>query len=499
MAKETTTFELMLPIRDRVTPAYRWLCAALRAEILEGRLRPGARLPSTRDLALQYELSRGTIVTAFDELKAEGYIEGGVGSGTFVAKTLPDDLFQVSRTARRGPSPQKPSRRTLSDFGRRTTLIPVLETRPSTAFRTNMPAVNLFPQTLWAQITARRLRKASTSLLMSCSPMGYRPLQEAVADYVSTSRGVNCGPEQVAIVSGVQEALDLTARLFVNPGDRVGIEDPGYNGAALVFEAARARIALLPVDDEGMVVSETALRGARLVYITPAHQYPTGATMSLRRRLELLAWAHKEAALIFEDDYDSEYRYSGRPVPSLQGLDRAGQVLFAGSFNKSVFPSLRLGYMVVPADLIDRFAAAKSMISRHPPLLEQAVLCDFMTEGHFGRHLRRMREIYADRLSVLLGAAREKLAGLLEVSKVEAGLQTAGLLARGLTGDGASEAALARGVDVVSLSAFSRGRVAPEGLQMGFAAIDAKEIRRGVHELAIALESEAAASLRKPR
>jgi GntR family transcriptional regulator/MocR family aminotransferase len=498
MAKETATFELMLPMRDRATPAYRWLCAALRAEILEGRLRPGARLPSTRDLALQYELSRGTIVTAFDELKAEGYIEGGVGSGTFVAKTLPDDLLQVSRTARR-PSPQRPSRRALSDFGRRATLIPVLETRPSTAFRTNMPAVNLFPQALWAQITARRLRKASTSLLMSCSPMGYRPLQEAVADYVSTSRGVNCAPEQVAIVSGVQEALDLTARLFLNPGDRVGIEDPGYNGAALVFEAARARIALSPVDDEGMVVSDAALRNTRLVYVTPAHQYPTGATMSLRRRLELLAWAQREGALIFEDDYDSEYRYSGRPVPSLQGLDRVGQVLFAGTFNKSIFPSLRLGYLVVPVDLVERFTAAKSMISRHPPLLEQAVLCDFITEGHFGRHLRRMREVYAERLSTLLGAARERLGGLLEVSKVEAGLQTAGLLAKGLSGESASRAASARGVDVVPLSAFCRGRVAPEGLQLGFAAIDEREIRRGVHELAIALESVATGSSRKAR
>jgi len=241
------------------------------------------------------------------------------------------------------------------------------------------------------------------------------------------------------------------------------------------------------VDDEGLVLSPSSLRGARLVYATPAHQFPLGMTMSLRRRLALLDWARSSGALIFEDDYDSEYRYSGRPVPSLQGLDRSGLVLFSGGFNKVLFPSLRLGYLVVPPDLVDSFAAAKSVASRHPPLLEQTVVLDFIAAGHFGRHIRRMREVYAERLSVLFESARERLAGLLEISPIEAGLQTVGRLLAGIDEESAAKAAKARGVEVVPLSGFSRGAAAYEGLQLGFAAVDAREIRRGVRELAAAL------------
>ncbi|MGA8674817.1 MAG: PLP-dependent aminotransferase family protein, partial [Candidatus Acidiferrales bacterium] len=296
-----------------------------------------------------------------------------------------------------------------------------------------------------------------------------------------------CVAEQVAIVSGVQEALDLVARLFLNPGDRVCMEDPGYPGAAIAFEAVGAIISAARVDDEGMELRDSVLRGARLVYVTPGHQFPSGITMSLPRRLELLEWTRKSGALILEDDYDSEYRYSGRPVPAMQGLDRNGLVLFAGSFSKVLFPSLRLGYLVIPADLLDRFAAAISVTSRHAPVLEQAVLCDFITEGHFGRHLRRMREVYAERLSVLLENARHKLAGLLEISTIEAGLQTVGWLQRGINGESATAAAAKRDVEVIPLSRYSRGRMAREGLQLGFAAVDTREIRRGVEELAIAL------------
>ncbi len=480
----------MLPARDADTPAYRWLYETLRSQILEGRLRPGVRLPSTRDLSRQYELSRGTITYAFEQLKAEGYTEGSVGSGTYVSSTLPDDLLRVGgEVETEPPTPRRPRRR-LSDQGQRVTAFPVLENRPSRAFRSNLPALDLFPTTLWTQITARRLRRASTSLLLGCGPMGYRPLQDAVCAYLSASRGLKCRPEQVAITSGTQEALDLTARLFLNPGDRVCMEDPGYIGAALLFEARGARISTAAVDDEGMKPNAANLRRARLVYVTPAHQFPLGSTMSLARRLKLLDCAEKSGALIFEDDYDSEFRYSGRPVPALQGLDRGEHVLFAGSFSKVLFPSLRVGYLVVPSDLVDVFAATKSVTSRHPPLLEQAVLCDFITAGHFARHLRRMRQVYAERLSVLLDGARQHLAGLLEVSKVEAGLQTAGWLCAGLDGKSAANAAAARGVEVTPLSRYSRGRLAREGLQLGFAAVDPAEIERGVRELATALEME---------
>lgn len=483
MTKRTTSLGLMLPPGDSKKPAYRWLYECLRGEILEGRLRPGSRLPATRDLARQYDLSRGTIVNAFEQLKSEGYVAGSVGSGTYVSKILPDELLQVKQLANGHKSAAGKTRRSLSDYGRRVVPFPVFQVRPVRAFRANHPALDLFPMDLWAQITARRLRRVSTAHLLGCSAMGYRPLRDAVADYLNASRGVKCKPEQVAIVSGVQEALDLAARLFLNPGDRVAMENPGYVGAAIVFKAAGAKISPVPIDDEGMQLLERNLRAAKLVYVTPGHQFPLGITMSLGRRLELLAWARKAGALIFEDDYDSEYRFTGRPVPALQGLDRHGLVLYAGSFSKVMFPSLRLGYVVAPADLVDAFAATESVTSRHAPLLEQAVLCDFITEGHFGRHIRRMREVYAERLAVLLESAREELAGLMEISNIEAGLQTVGWLRDGLSAQEIAKAAAERDIEMIPLSDYTLGRTEREGVQLGFAAVDAAEIRRGVREL----------------
>jgi GntR family transcriptional regulator/MocR family aminotransferase len=492
MSMQKTGFGLMLPPRAPGTPAYRWLQTALRLEILEGRLRPGARLPATRELASLYGLSRGTIVNAFEQLQAEGYVQGSVGSGTYVSTVLPDDLLQVTRHAGAPPlAPPKTSRRfsrPFSRYGVRVRPFPSLETGAARAFRTNLPALDLFPTTLWTQITARRLRRVSTSLLYGCGPMGYRPLQEAVADYLGASRGVRCLPEQVAILSGVQEALDLAARLFLDPGDRVCMEDPGYVGATLAFKAAGATIAAAPVDDEGMELRPRHLRGARLVYITPGHQSPLGMAMSLPRRLALLDWARKAGALIIEDDYDSEYRYSGRPIPALQGLDRHGLVLFSGTFSKVLFPSLRIGYLVVPRDMVERVAAAKSVMNRHAPVLEQAVLCDFITDGHFARHVRRMREVYAERLSVLLEEARLRLAGLLEISPVEAGLQTVGWLRDGIDAESAAQGAAARGVEVTPLGDYSQRRMTRQGWVLGFAAADKREIRRGVRELAALLE-----------
>ncbi|MBA3260030.1 MAG: PLP-dependent aminotransferase family protein [Gemmatimonadales bacterium] len=488
MARQLSRFPLMLPPRRPGTPATQWLYAALRAAILERRLRPGARLPATRELAAYYRLSRGTIVSAFDQLKAEGYVEASVGSGTYVAGVLPDRLLEVGRKAG-APVPAERSRsRRLSHYGRRVRPFESLRLGPIRAFRANLPALDLFPTALWAQVTTRRLRQATMDLLLTCGPMGYPPLQEAVADYLTTSRGVRCVAGQVAIVSGVQEALDLVARLFLDPGDRVAMENPGYPGATLVFRAFGANVTPVRLDEEGIVLGDSALRGARLVYVTPAHQFPLGVSMSLARRLALLEWARSTGAVIFEDDYDSEYRYAGRPVPALQGLDRHGQVLFAGSFSKVLFPSLRLGYLVVPLDLVDRFAAARSIVNRHAPLLDQAVLADFITGGHFGRHIRRMRAMYAERLSVLLESAKQDLAGLLDISGVEAGIQTVGWLRGGLGGESAASVAARREVEVTPVSRYATGRVAPDGLVLGFAAVDPPEIRWGVRELAAALE-----------
>ena len=504
MPKRVTPFELMLATRVPETPAYRWIYGALRTEILEGRLRPGSRLPSSRDLAIQYRLSRGTIVTAFEQLKSEGYIEGTIGSGSYVSKVLPEQLLQVTSARVATPSASQARQRStelhpfgsgvrrahrnLSDYARRLELYPPLDLRHSRAFRAYVPALDLFPTTLWARMAGRRFRTATATLLLGCDSLGYPPLREAIADYLRTSRGVRCSAEQVAIVSGVQEAMDLTARLFLNPGDRLCMENPGYVGASCVFEAIGARVVPAPVDDEGIVLDHRSVRGARLVYVTPGHQFPLGITMSLARRLQLLELAEKSDALIFEDDYDTEYRYSGRPMPALQGLDRTGRVLYAGTFSKTLFPSLRLGYLVVPTDLVPIFRSAKAVTNRHAPVLDQAVLCDFISEGHLGRHLRRMREVYSERLSVFLENARQRLSGLLEVSNIEAGLQTVGWLGDGIDDETAAKAAAARQVEVIPLSWYDRGKPKRQGLQLGFAACTPNEIRRGVGDLAIALE-----------
>ena len=490
MVKKTTSYELVLPQRNPEVPAYQWLYEAVRSEILGGRLHPGTRLPSTRDLGSQYELARGTIVTAFEQLKSEGYVEGSVGSGTYVSRILPEELLHIVSGGGAKPAVQRKRQLTISNYGRRARLFAGYENRTTRAFRCNLPALDLFPAELWTQITSRCLRRISTRLLMGCDPLGYLPLREALSDYLGASRGVKCVPEQVAIVSGVQEALDLVARLFLNPGDRVCMESPGYPGASLVFQAFGAKISAASLDNEGIRIQDLPTRGVRLIYVSPAHQFPLGTTMTLPRRLQLLESARRSGALIFEDDYDSEFRYSGRPIPALQGLDGNGLVLYAGSFSKVLFPSLRLGYLVIPSDLLPRFEAIKSLTSRHAPLLEQLVLTDFITAGHFGRHLRRMREVYAERLSVLLDEACLRLAGLLEISSVEAGLQTAGWLRRGIDDESAAAAAAKRDVDVTPLSRYSLCKVARHGLHLGFAAVDTREIRRGVRELAIALETE---------
>ena len=490
MARETTSFSLSLPAPPAGGSLYRWLYDELRSAILDGRLRPGARLPATRDLAATYGLSRATIVTAFEQLKSEGYVEGQPGSGTYVSQVLPEQLLNV-----RGPRAEKkrlPHRRVaLSAYARRLQPFRGVPPRPIRAFRANQPALDLFPTTLWAQMAARRLRRVSTNLLAGGEALGYRPLRQAVADYLNSSRGVKCSAEQVLILSGAQEALDRTARILLNPGEPVWMEEPGYPGAAVVFRALGARICPVPVDAEGIDLDRglRKWKSARLVYVTPAHQFPLGVTMSLRRRLALLEWARRSGTLIFEDDYDSEYRYSGRPVPAMQGLDRSGVVIFAGSFSAVLFPALRLGYLVVPPDMVDVFAAAESVSTHHPPLLDQAILCDFITEGHFARHIRRMRELYAERLSVLLEAARDKLADVLEISTVEAGLQTVGWLKHGIRAERVAELAAKRDLEVVPLSHYASGRSRREGLILGFAAVDPRELRRGVEELVTVLEA----------
>jgi GntR family transcriptional regulator/MocR family aminotransferase len=489
MPKLATSLPLSLSAPSPGTPLYRWFYGELRFAILERRIAPGARLPATRDLAREYNLSRATVVTAFEQLKSEGYVEGRIGAGTYVSEVLPEDLLQVARTGTGRAA--GPRRVRWSSYARRLKLFRGGEPRITRAFRANQAALDAFPTTLWGQVSARRLRRASAQLLAGGEALGYRPLRQAVAEYLNGSRGVKCSADQVLIISGVQEALERTAHLLLDPGDPVWVEEPGYPGAAIVFRAVGAKVCPVPADAEGLDLELGRRRWpeAKLVYVTPAHQFPLGVTMSLRRRLALLEWARRSHTLIFEDDYDSEYRYSGRPIPALQGLDRAGVVIFAGTFNEVLFPALRLAYLVVPPASVDRFAAAQSVSMRHAPLLDQAVLCDFITEGHFARHIRRMRELYAERLAVFLESSRSRLSGLLEIPSVEAGLQTVGWLAPGIRADRAAEDAAQRDVEVIPIGRYASRRFRRQGLLLGFAAVDARELRRGVEELARSLEA----------
>jgi GntR family transcriptional regulator / MocR family aminotransferase len=504
MPRKTTSLPLSLPAPSAGSSLYRWLYEQLRGAILDGRLQPGARLPATRDLAEAYGLSRTTIVAAFEQLRSEGYVEGRVGSGTYVAEVLPEDLLTVRGGREEGRLPHR--RIGLSQYAKRLTPFRTAQEYPVRAFRTNQPALDLFPTTVWAQVAASRLRRATTAMLGGGAALGYRPLREAVAEYLNTSRGVKCAVDQVLIVSGAQEGFDRTARLLLNAGDAAWMEEPGYPGAAVVLRAMGAKIRAVPVDEEGLDFEAASIsssphrnrkgagratsRGSRpkLAYVTPGHQFPLGMTMSLRRRLALLEWARKSGVVIFEDDYDSEYRYSGRPVPALQGLDRAGVVIFGGSFSAVMFPGLRLGYLVVPEEMVDIFAAAQSVSTHHPALLGQAVLCDFIRGGHFARHIRRMREVYAERLGVLLKAAGKELSGVLEIPNVEAGLQTIGLLRASYPADKLAKEAAKKNVELKSLNRYYSREKPLNGIVMGFAAVEPKELRRGVEVVAGVLD-----------
>jgi len=489
MAKQHSTLPLSLREPQAGTPLYRWLYEELRAAILAGHLRPGTRLPATRDLAEQYGISRPTIVAAFEQLHSEGYVEGRVGSGTYVSQTLPDQFLQAPKTATRPK--QRRRRIALSAYAHRLEPLRRADSKRVRAFRANLPALDEFPTALWAQIAARRLRHVTAGLLAGGEARGYRPLREAVAEYLNTSRGVKCSADQVLIISGVQEALNRAAHVLLDPGEPVWMEEPGYPGAAAAFRAVGAEICWVPVDAEGLNLEAGIQRWprARMVYVTPGHQFPLGVTMSLRRRLSLLEWARRARTIIFEDDYDSEYRYSGRPIPALQGLDKASVVIFAGSFSLVLFPSLRLGYVVVPEDLVDTFAAAASVSTHHPPLLDQVILCDFIREGHFARHVRRMRQLYADRLGILIEAAGQRLGDMLELRNVEAGLRTVGWLKRGISAEQVTKAVAERDVEVVPLSRYSSGKAHRNGLALGFAAMNERELRRGVEELGKVLEA----------
>jgi GntR family transcriptional regulator/MocR family aminotransferase len=449
---------------------------------------PGTRLPSSRALADDLGVSRTTTLLAVQQLQAEGYLTGRRGSGIFVADELPDDLLR-RRTAR--PPVRHP---TLSRRGAALVAAPQGAQRlpgPPRPFRIGTPGVDLFPAALWWRLASRRLRSITPTQLDYGEPAGLRALREAIADHVQTARGTRFSADQVLIVAGAQQGLELISRVLLDPGDRVWMEEPGYPGARSALLGAGARIVPVPVDAEGLAVETGARRAgdARLAYVTPSHQYPLGVPMSLPRRLALLRWASRAGAWVIEDDYDSEFRYGARPVPCLHGLDVDGRVIYVGSFSKTLFPALRLGFLVVPPDLQDGLRAARAAADQHPPVLDQAVLADFIGEGHFARHLRRMRVAYRERLDALTEAAARFCRGALRLRPTRTGLHAIAELEGAVAGRVSREAAV-RGVEATPLSAYFARRGRPvNALVLGFAAVRPEAARRGMERLAAAIEA----------
>lgn len=483
MPKTISSFELTLKSRPRHQTLTNWLYGELRSAILEGRLAPGARLPASRDFARQYELSRGTVVSVLERLQTEGYVSSRVGRGTWVNRV------EAPRPARQAAATPAYIRRVVSTYKRPQPWLDVAFVGGTRPFRIGDPAVHEFPSDVWGHIAADRARHFRSWIKKGGDRRGYRPLRDAIAEYLRTSRGVHCTAEQIVIVSGIQQALDLLARLLLKKGDPIWMEDPGYFGARIALENAGARNIAVPVDEEGLSVS-AGMRicpDAKGAYVTPAHQFPLGVTMSLERRMALLRWASRTGAFVIEDDYDSEYRFEGPPLPALQSLDHHSSVIFIGSFSKTLFPSLRIGYVVLPEPLIDCFVGFRYRADLRNSSFDQAVLCDFIVEGHLARHLRRMRNLYAERLATLMDGARQHLDGLLEISNVRAGLYTIGYLRNGMTSRQAETLAAAQGVEVLGVDRCTLKRPDPNALALGFGGFDEPAIRQGLIRLAKAL------------
>ncbi len=497
MSKGSEWFSLAAVNLDRegTEALHKQLYYQLSQAILSRRLVAGTRLPSTRAMAADLAISRNTVITAFEQLLADGYIEGRIGDGTYVSRSLSEDLL-TSHTHAKTTMGEKPLRAQLSKRGE--TIVAALpdiwkdrRERPR-IFRVGLPAYDEFPFDIWRQLTAKRLRSLPNSVLMYDEPAGYGPLREAVATYVGASRGVRCEPEQVIIISGSQSALDLAAQFLLDPGDAVWIEEPGYIGARTVLRAAGARLVPVPVDKDGIDVEAGIRRevNAKLAYVTPSNQFPLGTTMSLSRRLELLEWAATKNAWILEDDYDSEYRYEGRPLTALQGMDNYDRVIYIGTFSKVLTPAFRLGYAIVPPSLVDAFTFAQLIGSRRSATLMQATMCDFISDGHFARHIQRTRALYMQRRAALVQAIASTLSGVLEVTSGNAGLHVLARLPEGMDDKEISRQAAKLGIEAFALSHIALEPLSRGGLLLGYGAVTTKESQEGVHLLKTAIAAQ---------
>ena len=473
-------------------PLHRQLYEELRRSILSGRLAPGQRVPSTRTLAVSLGVSRATVTQSYEQLLSEGYFQAVTGSGTFVGRHLPDDLLRPAtvKAAAGVARAARPSVR-LSNYGASLADVEAFEPSGQESqinFCYGRPAFDAFPLQQWRRLLLRHCRTGQRAMLdYALDSLGYEPLREAIAHHLARSRAVVCQADQVIIVSGSQQALDLITRVLVERGETVAMEDPGYLGARRAFLAQGAKLLPVPVDEAGMMVEYLAARQTakpKLIHVTPSHQFPTGAVLSLPRRLELLAWAAQSGAMIVEDDYDSEYRYGSRPIPALQGLDQSESVIYVGTFSKMMFPALRLGYMVVPRSVAHVLARAKWLADRHAPMLEQYALADFINEGHLERHLRRMRTLYDQRRQALVRALKLHFGERVTIMGESAGMHLTARLQTKLSDEEIIRRAEEAGVGLVSARVyFLKARWNNEYI-FGYASLSERRIQEGVRRLA---------------
>src|SRR5271163_580396 len=471
--------------RTQLKPLHRQIYDAFRTMIVERSLRSGQQIPSTRRLASELGISRIPILTAYAQLMAEGYFETCVGSGTFVCRTLPD---QYLHTARRDPQTND-ERRGSRLVARRVSHLSTVENLPWVrrlgAFSVGQTAYDEFPFRIWSNLVRTHIRNTDASAMHYGESLGYQALRDAICSYLSTTRAVRCDPQQVMIVAGSQQALEISARVLLNPGDPVWVENPGYWLTRRVLNLAGCKVVPVPVDSEGLDVAAgiSLSPKARVAYVAPSHQYPLGATMSASRRLRLLEWAQRSGSWIIEDDYDSEYRYHSMPIATLQGLDRNSRVIYIGTFSKVLFPSLRTGYMVIPPDLVDRFRLVRQTMDITHPYFYQAVLADFIGQGHFARHLRRLRLVYAERRTALVNSILGEFDSRLEVLGAQAGLHLVVALPKGLRDQEIAQRAAQNNLWLFPLSPTYLSKPTRQGLILGFGGTKASEIPGAVRTL----------------
>ena len=476
----------------RKIPMYRQLYDWFRRAILDGKLRPGQRVPSTRALAAELKVSRIPVSGAYEQLQAEGYFETFIGAGTCVARSIPEEALRTAGGKIRNTSRQISRSKAPRRVARRVALMrmPAQSWLDNLgAFRVSLPALEHFPIGIWSKLVARHSRNPPKGVMAYHDAMGALSFREVIAEYLGAVRGVRCQASQIMVTTGSQQGLQLSAHVLLDPNDRVWIEEPGYHGARHALISAGAQLIPVPVDHEGLNVEEGIrhCRKARAVYITPSHQYPLGMTMSATRRMLLLNWAVRYGSWIIEDDYDSEYRFGERPIASLQGADMDARVIYIGTFNKVVFPALRLGYIVVPKDLVPAFAIARDAADVFSSTLYQAVMTDFIREGHFARHIRRMRVLYKQRRTALVEEIRKQMGDKLEAVGAEAGMHLVALLLPGVNDVVVSKRAAQLGISAMPLSACCLKPPIRGGLILGYGGTDAQQIHDGVRKLMMSI------------